>query len=187
MTLTAASLVGATGKVICFEPNPTMYARLLHNIQINGFTNIESHNVALGAAEGEAVLYWDPKINMGGATLVETTGGKRVAEVKIVSLDHTLQDAAIHLIKIDVEGFEANVIQGALETIKHSRPIFILEFIRTMPTPDQNPFAAYETLMSLDYKCYKLSEGKFSQSSSLVLVNGRADLPDNDNIVFLPG
>lgn len=113
-TLLAARMVGATGRVVAFEPEAQNCTWLRRSIELNGYSNIEVIEAALGEREGEAELH-----------VSETSGWHTLAEqsdaatqtVTVTTLDAVLSGARADLIKIDVEGWELQVLQGAERTL----------------------------------------------------------------------
>jgi FkbM family methyltransferase len=116
-----AAKVGASGKVIAFEPTPYAYEELCRNVQINGFeSRVECHCQALDMREGVATLRVFS--GTGGVynslSIVRAPTGQLPSEeitVPTVSLDYilgTLCGRFISFIKIDVEGQERNVLAG---------------------------------------------------------------------------
>jgi FkbM family methyltransferase len=110
-----------------FEPNPRTFGVLSVNAQLA--LNISVHNLALGDMRGVLPLKFDP-LNVGEATLIaaeDATPSDRcdVIVERLDDLASGLGDVA--LIKIDVEGFEASVLRGALETLQRSQPIVVFE------------------------------------------------------------
>jgi FkbM family methyltransferase len=123
-----SSLVGHEGKVHAFEPNPSMLALMREAIERNKVTNICLHPVALGDANGSMSLSI-PSGNAGAASLVRAKQGGRIVEVPVCRLDEVLKRQGmvrVRLIKIDVEGFEANVLNGATELFCSNPPDHIL-------------------------------------------------------------
>ena len=112
-TLLLAKLVGPTGRVVAFEPDPDLFALLLRNIALNKCSNIEAHNQALGSREDRLMLR-RLILNSGDNTL-GSGGGRQFrqnVEVKVVALDEFLPDLRPDLVKIDVQGWEFEVLLG---------------------------------------------------------------------------
>jgi FkbM family methyltransferase len=121
MTSLFAARVGIGGRVEAFEPHPRIFARLCSNIARNPTPNVRVHEVALGSREGVARLV-EPSIfaiNEGASTIAgdpatrPSATGRRALEVTMKRLDSVLAGANIELLKLDVEGFEAEVLSGA--------------------------------------------------------------------------
>lgn len=121
-TLFFAKVLGA--KVLAFEPNPTTVALLQTNVEINRLhTQIEIHPVALGASDGTGVISDQRADNVGMAQVVHSQEG----DIVIRSLDDVVGNRPVHLIKIDVEGMECEVLKGALKILERSKPALFVE------------------------------------------------------------
>ena len=108
-----ARLVGDSGVVHAFEPEPGNHTLLVANMRANGLGQVQVHAAALGAQAGTATLYTS-EYNGGMHRLYDSvccTG--QVVEVPVQRLDEVLADVRIDLIKIDVEGYEPAALQGA--------------------------------------------------------------------------
>ena len=128
--LNFARIAGNRGVVFGFEPNPITYNKCMKNISLNDFSNIKVFNMALGNESKEKILIVPYSRNMGGAYLTSTNssdGGTKVAMNMLDSFVMENQISKIDLIKIDVEGFEFNVLNGAKESIKKYKPILFIE------------------------------------------------------------
>lgn len=110
-----------------FEPIPHLAE---HLSRLFAATITHVHAVALGECEGTGVLHI-PLIDTSTASLVQGNDGCERLEVAIVSGDQliTNQLAVPDVIKIDVEGFEPQVIRGLRETICQHRPILFFEHL----------------------------------------------------------
>ena len=117
-TLLAARAVGPTGVVYAFEPEPHNFALLARNVAENGFKNVRLVNAAVSSREGVTRLCLDDA-NFGAhsfeAGSVRTFSGRSL-EVSTVSLDAFAgeahdRDAGV-LVKVDVQGAEALVVEG---------------------------------------------------------------------------
>jgi FkbM family methyltransferase len=113
-----ARLAGKTGRVTCFEPEPDLFAALRRNAELSGVTCIEAHNLALGAAPAELVLHRSI-INSGDNHLGQRDGQlfRRAVTTKVVRLDDFLPRLKLDLIKIDVQGWELEVLRGMRGTL----------------------------------------------------------------------
>lgn len=110
--------------VYSFEPVLESYELLSENLILNGVASqVQAFNVAVGASESTGVMHVH-QTNLGASRLVEEEGGG----VTISMLDSILpHDSNIALIKIDVEGFECEVLRGATETIRRCKPVLVVE------------------------------------------------------------
>jgi FkbM family methyltransferase len=119
-----ARRAGSSGKVICFEPDPDLFAALRRNQEINGLTQLEAHNLALGAAPADLLLHRSI-INSGDNHLGESTSPlfRRTVNAKVVRLDDYLPGVELDLVKIDVQGWEVDVLRGMRETLRRNHSI----------------------------------------------------------------
>jgi FkbM family methyltransferase len=112
-------LAGPAGKVVSIEPEQQNQQLLESNIRNNGLTNVTIHRCAVGAQDGTARLGIYKAANRGRHSLVELESCKEFIDVPVRRLDDLLKDSNVTswtLMKIDVEGFEPFVFQGAPET-----------------------------------------------------------------------
>ena len=101
--------------VYSFEPNPNSFKILSMNVKDNGFNNVELFNVAVGDHEGEVYITLD---------LDTTKVSDRGYKVKMITLD-SLKLRRVDWLKIDVEGFEKEVLMGAQSTLDVTSKIII--------------------------------------------------------------
>lgn len=126
--------IGAGGRVCSFEPFPETYQKFLHNLSLNQSTinNVRAEGFALGAEVGELQMYETSAINSGGNRMVGNEQGEKagLVTVPVSTVDAFVRSARlgrIDFIKIDVEGFEMNVLKGARETLTAHRPSLYIE------------------------------------------------------------
>lgn len=132
LTLIAARLAGSSGRIFAFEPLKENFGLLEHNLRINEFTNVAARNIALAAHDGTEDFVMSANATFGGlstaAVKVEDEVGRIKVEVR--RLDSLVEQESLPLpnvIKIDVEGAEEQVLEGALQTIARSRPVLLIE------------------------------------------------------------
>lgn len=111
-TILAAGAVGA--KVVAFEPIPATYRRLMDNININALSFlVEAHNIGLGAEAG--ILSFSQGLDAENHVLSEgEVALGDCAQVPVSRLDDVLAGRMPTMIKMDVEGFETEVIRGGM-------------------------------------------------------------------------
>ena len=124
-TVLLADKVGKNGKVYAFEPDVTNFEILVKNIKENKLENVVAVNAAVGSKLGKLKLH-KSKENFGDHKLYGKD--KDIEEVKIIKLDDYLKDKKINLMKIDTQGWEPEVIEGAMKIIKRDQPIMFLEY-----------------------------------------------------------
>ncbi|HEY5406531.1 MAG TPA: FkbM family methyltransferase [Ginsengibacter sp.] len=132
-TLNLAKKVGAMGKVFSFEPSPYNYQNASQNISLNNFSNIKLINQGLGKEKASAFLYNVNSNNRGMSRLLKENENNNLYEktsVEIDTLDNSMVNFSVpppSFIKIDVEGYEFNVLLGGKETIRKYRPALFIE------------------------------------------------------------
>ncbi|MCW5734323.1 MAG: FkbM family methyltransferase [Enhydrobacter sp.] len=133
-TLFAARRVGPSGKVLAFEPSTRERINLERNIERNELRNVTVLPVALGRSCGLAELRLAQSSHAGHNTLgrfandgVKAEGTEQVQLQTLDSLAAERRLGRIDVMKIDVEGAEASVIEGARKVLTATRPLIVLE------------------------------------------------------------
>lgn len=120
-----ASLVGPRGRVVGFEPTPEAFGRLRTFVERNGIGHARCLQLALGASEGSMALYVPPaSYHNLNASMTPYCEGMISITVPVVTLDSFLEENRIdtvHLLKIDVEGSEPLVLEGAQRSLRAGR------------------------------------------------------------------
>jgi FkbM family methyltransferase len=128
-----SKLVGARGRVIAVEPNPTAFSYLLRNIKLNKLTNVVAIKKAIGATDDTAKMLIKRETNW--SRILQTDEGFRVGtrdiiRVETVTLDTLVKQLglkSVDLIRMDVEGFEYYVIKGSKNVIEKYLPDILME------------------------------------------------------------
>jgi FkbM family methyltransferase len=131
-TLLFSELVGESGRVIAFEPDPVARASLKKNLEMNGISNVLVEDKSVSDKAGKALLAAE-RFGSGLSSIVRTQGhGTRynVVEVPSTTLDEycEAQDISPDWIKIDAEGAEPLIVRGMRQLIEDMHPSVILEF-----------------------------------------------------------
>jgi FkbM family methyltransferase len=108
-------------RVVAFEPNPISRAKLARNVALNGLDNVSVLPYACGEGSYRARLW----LAGSGSTLLEGYVRGESAEVEVVPLDEVVERADI--VKIDVEGYDWQVLKGMERLIEEQRPTIIIE------------------------------------------------------------
>jgi FkbM family methyltransferase len=129
-TIALAERVGARGRVLAFEPQPQIFELLLRNLTQNQVRNVEAKNCA--AASKRQILSF-PRLdlcareNFANTTIVKKAAAPLAALlVPAVMLDE-IEVARLDLIKIDAEGMEPQILEGAEAIVALHRPILYME------------------------------------------------------------
>lgn len=112
-----------------FEPSPTTFSILQKNIQSSGLSNITPHNFGLGSRNESLTLTFAPSNRSGAfvSDITQASDGHTIEKIEIKKGDDALLNHSVDFIKIDVEGYEKNVIEGLSTIIEHAQPIVCLE------------------------------------------------------------
>jgi FkbM family methyltransferase len=149
--------VGCEGRVYSFEPNPTTFDFLTHNIASLRLSNVESINVAISESAGSAELkvpryrwgsecHYDARLD--GPIKPEWRG----VTVSTGTLDSFLENKTISFIKCDANYHELACLRGAARLIERCKPAMLIE---VNPNPDDPATSAYETFALLDSAGYR--------------------------------
>lgn len=129
-TLSMALHVGASGRVLAFEPVPYLAETIVKTMRINRQDQVEVLNIALSNQDGMAEFSVEQG-NSGGSRLGHMNGDFSGITVPTRCLDSMLAERPeidrIDFIKVDVEGFELQVLEGARDTLARFHPPLILE------------------------------------------------------------
>lgn len=185
MSIFASYCVGKTGSVFAFEANPETAKLLKFNINLNKINNINIIDKAVGNDIGKIKIYNNWAVNRGGATLIKPEQETDSFDVDLIKIDaiEEYYSKDIKMIKIDVEGFEMDVLKG-LEKIlqKNNAPKLIIECSADRNNNYDSVFEIYDFVKKVNkYKIYKLSKGK-ERIGELVEILSKEDLPKHDNI-----
>lgn len=128
---TALNMANATtgNKVYAFEPDPFNYQRLEGNLNLNKEIIVYPNKIGLGDAENKLKLAVITEDNLGG-NRIDSTAETNFNWVVISTIDVFSKNNSVpkvDLIKIDVEGFEYNVLKGGVNCIINDRPTFFIE------------------------------------------------------------
>ena len=123
-TVRIGELAGPWGRVYAFEPQRKIYRELHHNLALNGLTNVVAMRMAIGSG-ATRVIEMNPTTpgNEGGTGVGAGGDG---AELR--SLD-SFHFERVSLLKIDVETYENEVLDGAVDTIRRNRPVILIEIM----------------------------------------------------------
>jgi FkbM family methyltransferase len=132
-TVLASKLVGPTGRVIAFEPDPRSFELLRRNVARNGCTNVVLEQKALADKPGTLTLHVSDS-NRGAHSVVRegTPDVSHTVDVPAVPLDDYLadKDGRVDLVKIDTEGAEGFILVGMQDTLRTNPAAkLVLEFI----------------------------------------------------------
>lgn len=144
LTLLMANRVGPQGKVIAFEPLAENFRILQENIKLNGHANVVAENLALlGRAERIELRSATPgAITWVASVRIDQNSAVESQSVEAVTLDEYVQKkgiAKVDFLKIDVEGAEASVLEGATNVLNRDQPTLLIEMHELGRFKEQHP------------------------------------------------
>jgi FkbM family methyltransferase len=190
-----SNLVGRSGRVYSFEPNPPIFDFLSHNVRKLGLPNVEMFKTALSDKQGSANIViphyrWGSECHY-DATLEQQSADSdcRQIEIAVDTLDSLFADRRekIAFIKCDVNNHELSFLHGGLQTIRRSKPAMLIEILAD---PDQAGMPAaqvFELLAQENYQGYwfdgealhKRKRGERSQNYFFLTPEHVNELPPN--------
>jgi len=183
-SLMASKKVGDEGLIICFEPSPTIFERLIENVKLNNLKNIDARKVGLSNKSTELTFYVSKNGFDAWNSFAPSQDNKLEMEIKVPvsTLDFELKDinkSLVKVIKIDVEGWEKFVLFGGEDFFVKYSPIVMVEFT------EENTFNAgycvhdlYDIMQNWGYVWYRIVGGK------LILENKKMRYPYNNLIAI---
>lgn len=162
-TVGLAKAVGPTGGVIAIEAQPAIFRILCANLALNALSNVTPHACGCGDRKDTMSV---PVINYGAAELHNSGGVSLLSagvgiSVPVFPLDDLVENIPhLKLIKIDVEGMEQKVLQGARRIIEKHRPLLYVENDRI-----EKSKALIEWLMAAGYRLWWHAPSLFNQDN----------------------
>jgi FkbM family methyltransferase len=135
-TLHLAQLVGPGGRVMAFEPTDFAFRKLGRNLELNPSlaARVDAYHCFLAASDGanvpEAIYSSWPLAKQSGLHAKHLGREMLTEQAQSRSLDSVLNengDRKVHLVKLDVDGFECDVLAGATAMLREVRPVFVME------------------------------------------------------------
>lgn len=145
-------LVGGGGNIYTFEPSKRLKAKLNSTIKNNNLKNVTVVNLGLGESEENTSIHYNPK-QTGLTSIVKDFNGDSLSEeIQITTLDKFSENIPnkISFIKIDTEGYEPQVLNGARELISRDKPTIYIELGGEYQNSSE---LALKILKELNYNC----------------------------------
>ncbi len=173
--LREAVRVAPRGRHIAFEPIPQLAAELAR-----AFPQVDCRNRALGArAEVAEFCHFRQLDGWSGLRrnplISDSRGDPEYISVEVTTLDEEMGDLTPNVVKIDVEGAELAVLEGARSVLREARPVVIFEHVYDAAEPyGVAPGAPWDLLTDMDYEIFSatgdgpFTRSAFTQSTSVV-------------------
>ena len=116
--------------MLAFEPQPIIFQQLCANLALNGLMNVTTFNYACGSENGIVNFEYPDYHSLGNFGCVDMFADRAGTASKAAlccTLDSIIEQDHVGLIKIDVEGFELRVLQGAARILARSHPVLYVE------------------------------------------------------------
>jgi FkbM family methyltransferase len=189
VALNLARLVGSKGAVHAFEPNPRMSSLLVQSIARNRYEHLHLYPMALGSQNGVLELNI-PLDNAGQGSFIyhKNADGHDTVQTPVRTLTEVVREQGIErirLIKIDVEGFENEVLLGGMEILERMRPDFLLLEVNESYAVPFPQVPVVQTLQRARYRMMAIPKALLALSVVAVDIHGTNQSPSHD-IVAVP-
>lgn len=157
--------------MIAFEPMSWACSKLKRNIELNDFNNIVIEQIALSNVNQRAQnIYFRSSWTIDPGS---SSNAKKKEDVDFITLDEYVRRNKINridFIKLDVDGYEYKIIQGARDTLKRDKPFIVMELgIYTLQAVGDNGYDLANALSDIGYTFYSEKD--------------LAEFPDNDTLI----
>lgn len=183
----AAKRLGDRGRVVAFEPSPRDRRRLQLHLRYNGIKSVVVERYAVAAGRGEAAL----KVVVGGYQNMNSLRAPAVDQpvqqvvVQTIALDEYLnrnQIDKVDLMKVDAEGAEIQIFNGAKTLLSRYRPLVICEVLDKVTLPWGYPaHRIVEHLQAYEYGWFEILP-----DGSLRPHQPRNEYPEGRNFLAVP-
>lgn len=184
--------------IFAFEPHPQNFCRLKKNLELNGITRAKLFQSAVGALSKQENFYIPANTSVTDVSSFSQEFSERMAgtsfeaiDVRTITLDNQLLRKSLSqdiLVKIDVEGFELEVIKGGLSFAEKCRPLIICEIFTKYFKSGSNyrrelpkVYQLEQLMRQLDYQTFQIKKDGFLEKISSLNYNTA-----NNNVLFVP-
>jgi FkbM family methyltransferase len=163
-TVMAAKSVGPAGKVIAIEASPRIYPYLEHNVRANGLDSVTLKNCAADSDEASNVAFYEAPVDHFGMGSLSPQFDAQAIAVTTRKLDTIASELGLEhvdVMKVDVEGFEAEVFRGARKLLTHDKsPLIVFEFADWAEErkPKGRIGDSQQVLLDYGYKLWRLAD-----------------------------
>jgi FkbM family methyltransferase len=136
--LLESKIVGKDGRVICVEPSPLNFQFLKKNLAMEGESELDTYNIAVGDVEGHIDFMTGGESNLCRVItynehdrLLSDEHKKQIIQVRIRQIDSLIKEINPHridFIRMDPEGYEHSIYRGMKDTVQRFKPMLLIEF-----------------------------------------------------------
>ena len=155
--LLESKIVGDKGYVYAIEPVPSNVELLRRNIEVNKYSNMEVHQLAIGDTRGTQAMFLSTHRNK--PTLREIAGTHKEAfftemiDVDVITLDDFMKDKPYpNVIRMDVEGYEYQIIRGMKNILQRKLPLLLFIEFHFHLLKEQESIETLETLKNAGFQ-----------------------------------
>ncbi|WP_179018609.1 FkbM family methyltransferase [Winogradskyella forsetii] len=159
LSLVWANTIASKGQIRAFEPSINLVSTINKSIKLN---NLQDRLVVEHNAVGKEIKEVELFISNTTSNVLDINESGEVQKVKMISLDHYMVQSDLKqydLLKIDVDGIELDILEGAVKLIKQFKPIVIVE------TNDNRDIVAY--MKTLQYTILDMDLNEFKEPNPL--------------------
>ena len=182
-TLMGSRLVGEKGCVIALEPSIRALAKLTQNLRMNDTKNVILLSLACGKSKNLKSLYQASIHNIGETSMSTHMGTAPTETIISLPLDDILQQLNImpSMIKIDIEGYEFEALQGMSNILKNFRPTIVTEITpRWLEAQGRTAGDVHDYMDQHGYDCFLIGEdGSWTHAmfaKDLATIDGQAEV-----------
>lgn len=168
-TCLLASLVEHNGAVVAFEPASRTCGYLHENVSLNQFTNVTVVNKGLGNTQEQRHLHYSEAGLAEGTASLKYTDGRTASErVTLDTIDNLIRELPTpDFIKIDVEGYQVEVLQGGEYCLKTHAPLLMAE-LKDVGETNRTIFGEIEDYVAdLGYQLYEIKKHSIQRCKRL--------------------
>ena len=168
-TCLLASLVAGSGAVVAFEPAARTCGYLKENVSLNQFTNVTVVNKGLSDKQEQRLLHYSEAGLAEGTASLKYTDGRAASErVTLDTIDNLIRELpAPEFVKIDVEGYQLEVLRGGEHFLKTRAPLLMAE-LKDVGETNRDIFGELEDYVAnLGYQLYNIRKHSIQRCETL--------------------
>ena len=184
-SLMVSPLVGVRGAVHSFEPVSSTYELLLKNVQLNQASNVVVNRMAVGEKMGEVQVFVNQESGLTSRGNTNRGIIVSVEQVPCITIDNYVAQQeiiSVDLLKIDVEGYEGQVLEGAEDLLRREDSLIVLCELspKNFERLDWSRDDIFEWVRKHDYDIWSVDDHR----PGLVRIQEGCESPPSPNFIF---